>query len=58
MDTLKFPDFSKEPPLPPPVISMDEYVEFCEYYVRNLVDRKTYEREQQRSTIKVPFRLK
>lgn len=59
MEKLKFPNF-REPFISPQPLSMDEYAKFCEFYVRNFLDREAYEKERNKehSAFKVPFRLK
>ena len=41
-----------------PVFSMDEYADFVEFYVENLLDLKSYEKERAEEKITVPFVLK
>lgn len=54
---LKFPVI-KGNPMPPPVLSMDQYVEFVQFFVQHLMDRKAYEEDRKLSVVNVPFRLK
>ena len=53
---LKFP-IIKGNPMPPPVLSMDQYVEFVQFFVQHL-NQKAYEEDRRLSIVNVAFRLK
>lgn len=57
MKKLNFP-ILKGNPMPPPVLSMDEYADFVQFYIENLLDRESYEKERAKGRITVPFKLK
>ena len=57
MEKLNFPVF-KEPGPPPPILSMDDYARFVQFFVENLLNRQAYNQERKRSIVSVPFRLK
>lgn len=57
LERLNLPVFDGPTP-PPPVLSMDQYVEFVEFYVKELLNWKAYEDLVRRTRVNVPFRLK
>ncbi len=56
MDDLKFPIF-KGPQHEPPILSMDEYVEFCQFHWDNLIDKEAYWKQKKAMAVNVPFRI-
>lgn len=57
MEKLNFPVF-KEPLPGPPILSMDNYVKFVEFWRRSVMNRKAYEEERKKSIVDVRFILK
>ena len=54
---LKFP-IIREPLPPPPIFSMDQYVEFVQFFVHHLMNHDAYEEDRRLSMVNVAFRLK
>ena len=54
---LKFPVI-KGNPMPPPVLSMNEYFKFVEFFAQNLMNHQAYEKDRRLSIVNVPFQLK
>ena len=54
---LNFPSFSGEP-MPPPVLSMDDYAAFVEFYLETFSDPERYNSWLNQPGIAVPFRLR
>ena len=46
--------------VPPPdrILSMDEYIEFCQFNWENLVDKEAYWEQKKIMAVDVPFRIK
>ena len=57
MERLNLPVFDGPGP-PPPVLTMDQYVEFVEFYAKELLNWKAYEDLVRRTRVNAPFRLK
>ena len=57
MEKLNFPVF-KEPLPPPPILPMDQYVKFVQFFVAELMNQAAYLEEKKRGVVTVPFRLK
>jgi len=57
VEKLNFPVF-KEPLPGPPILSMDNYVKFVEFWRRSVMNRKAYEEERKKSIVDVRFILK
>lgn len=56
MKKLNFPVI-KGGHMPPPELSMDQYVDFVVFYLQNYPYRESDE-ERQRNPIRIPFKLK
>lgn len=57
MEKLNLPVFKK--PLPgPPILSMDRYVKFAQFWRKSIVNQKAYEEERKKSIVDVRFSLK
>jgi len=57
MDDLKFP-IIKGPQREPRILSMEEYIEFCQFNWENLVDKEAYREWKKVMAIDAPFRIK
>lgn len=45
-------------PMPgPPILSMDQYLEFVTFYRQHIVNLEAYEKRQKEARVDVPFRL-
>ena len=56
-EKLNFPVFKK--PLPgPPILTMDQYVQFVEFFVKHLLNLEAYHEEKKHALVDVPFQLK
>ena len=56
MKDLKLPVIRES--LPPPQLSMDQYLKFVEFNLKYTFNRKAYEEKKKYSVVNVPFRLK
>ena len=60
MDDLKFPIY-KDPQPEPPILSMDEYIDFCQFHLdikrENGFDKEAYWEQKKLMAVDVPFRL-
>ena len=56
MKELKLPIIRKS--LPPPQLSMDQYLKFVEFNLKYIIDQKAYRALKKKQIVSVPFRLK
>jgi len=57
MQDLNLP-IDTEPQLPPKILTMDEYLEFVDFNLRNTFDREAYAKWKELLSVSVPFSLK
>ena len=53
---LNFPVI-KGDPMPPPVLSMDQYADFVDFMRLHILDEKDWERQKENRRMRTPFRL-
>ena len=56
MDKLNLPVFTG-PSLPPPVLSMNDYLDFVEFNLKYTFNREAYEKEKRLSAVDISFML-
>jgi len=57
MEKLNLP-IIKGPMPPPPILSMNQYFDFVQMFLKYFFDRKSYEYWKEKRTVNVPFSLK
>ena len=55
---LNLPIIKDYHPLPPPVLSMEEYIDFCQFNWDYLIDKEFYRKQKKNIAVDVPFRFK